>query len=207
MKEKDLEDFLFDNPSAVSFFSIAPWGFQNTLKVNFWIGRQVNVASGIIDLLGVTAQNDFVVVEVKLGCVKPEALSQVLRYAADIDDCLNGIVYATPKPNQYHQSLQDNATYEIRVHKLIIGESFKQKTLLEANSLGVACVEIDSSHWTLTSCLLPLDAYNAGLEINHQASKLIEPYLEKMFEGKDRFRAECSNMEAEVSDILDYMEF
>ena len=48
------------------------------------IGRQVQTASGPLDLLGVDAQGDFVVFELKRGTLGREAVSQLLDYASDL---------------------------------------------------------------------------------------------------------------------------
>lgn len=73
LAEKDIEDWLWENPKS--------------LRVDKWVGRQVRVPSGIIDLLGVRLGKIPlpVVVEVKNVEITPQAILQVCRYAYDID--------------------------------------------------------------------------------------------------------------------------
>lgn len=79
LSEKDIEDWLFDNPKE--------------LGIEKWIGRQFDVPSGRIDLLGIWETNFVgisipVVVEVKNVTVDSFALTQVCRYAKDIEEIL-----------------------------------------------------------------------------------------------------------------------
>jgi len=82
--EKVLEDWLLGNPDA---YSDCEHEFH-------WIGRQIHVASGIIDLLGVevkpSARDDSYysilhIVELKAEPAKSRHLTQVCRYAQDIE--------------------------------------------------------------------------------------------------------------------------
>ena len=78
LAEIDIEEWLYNNPQAVSTITGPPV---------VWIGRQFSVPSGIIDLLGKVERgrmSHLVVVEVKNVEFSHEALCQVARYAGDI---------------------------------------------------------------------------------------------------------------------------
>ena len=72
LSEKDIEDWLWEHPEAI----------DPDLK---WISRQLEVPSGIIDLLGLLPYNQILVCEVKNVTFDPAALTQVSRYAHDIE--------------------------------------------------------------------------------------------------------------------------
>lgn len=86
MLEKDLENYLIENP---------PQGEYMTIKG--WIGRQVRVPSGIIDLLGY-GDGCVWVIELKLEFCR-EAIPQVCRYAADIERIVKKRYKPIYKPN------------------------------------------------------------------------------------------------------------
>jgi Holliday junction resolvase-like predicted endonuclease len=69
--EEDLEDYLEAHPSLTG---------QNLLI----IGRQVNVAGGIIDLLAIDATGVIFIVELKLGKALPATIAQILGYRRSI---------------------------------------------------------------------------------------------------------------------------
>lgn len=82
--ERKLEDWMIENPKAFSEVG----EFR-------WLGRQVKVASGIIDLLGLSkwdADDGAIVhlhvIELKSCDAKSEHVAQVCRYAADIENTL-----------------------------------------------------------------------------------------------------------------------
>jgi hypothetical protein len=109
LAERDIEDFLWENPSSV-------WNVER------WIARQMDVPSGRIDLLGVNRQMDPVVVEVKNVAVDSACLTQVSRYANDIRKVL-GLL---------------KTTYSPYIHTIAIGKGgVSKQVLFEANALGV----------------------------------------------------------------------
>lgn len=124
IKEKDIEDFLWENPSAASTVRTI---------IDHWIGRQFEVPGGIIDLLGVTDDNRLVVVEVKNVAIDASALTQVSRYAFDILQVANDI---------YCEKDSEMVTPPI-VHKIVIGRGIDNKTMYEAMSLGIQVIEFD----------------------------------------------------------------
>lgn len=77
LSEKDIEDWLWENPQAIESYGRV---------VKEWIGRQVIVPSGRIDLLGINRADGLVVVEVKNVVFESKHLTQVQRYARDLED-------------------------------------------------------------------------------------------------------------------------
>lgn len=112
--EKDIEDWLWDNPSAIRI--------EGT-EISRWIARQFKLPSGIIDLLGVINNEGVqpVVVEVKNTEITSEALTQVMRYANDIDSIL-----VSPEFTLY------------KAEKVIIGKGFVSgETMFAAEAMGI----------------------------------------------------------------------
>lgn len=78
--ERELEDWLYANPEAIG--------------VEEWIGRQLLLPSGILDLVGITdvdCPGYLLLVELKSVPLKSSAITQVCRYAADLEK-LPGVV-------------------------------------------------------------------------------------------------------------------
>lgn len=82
--ESEVEDFIYDNCDDALPFN---YDFQ-------WLGRQVSVASGIIDLLGVEYGHpphapfsfyNFFVIELKAVPLTSKHIAQVCRYGADVE--------------------------------------------------------------------------------------------------------------------------
>lgn len=114
--EKDIEDYLWANPTEVEILA----GGQHYF-VERWLARQLKVPSGIIDLFGILNTGWAVVVEVKNVAIDARALAQVKRYAADID-----ATFAT--------------RYEYEAREAIciaIGESIDAQSMYEAEALNV----------------------------------------------------------------------
>lgn len=124
IKEKDIEDFLWEHPSSVN---------KSNIVVDRWVGRQFDVPGGIIDLLGVTDDNSFVVVEVKNVPIDASALTQVSRYAYDITQIADAI----------YSEKDGEMTAPPRVHKIVVGRSIDSKTMYEAKALGIHVIEFD----------------------------------------------------------------
>lgn len=87
LAEKDIEDWLWENPGAIQF---------EGMKIEGWLGRQVSVPSGVIDLLGYCDAIDYselhpIVVELKNTEFTQAAILQVCRYAADIDEAVRHV--------------------------------------------------------------------------------------------------------------------
>jgi len=123
--ERDLEEVLYSHPRFVSFV--------DGRAVTGWLARQYRVPSGRIDLLGY-ADHDYglslVVVELKKDAIRPDALTQVCRYASDIEHVLAEIT----------GSVGPLTVHDAKVYKVVIGHSIDRSTLLAAQGMDVlAC--------------------------------------------------------------------
>lgn len=123
LAEADIEQWLWENPGAVNV--------RAGLDVVEWTGRQFKVPSGIADLIGLTEDGDIVVVEVKNGPIAPDALTQVTRYAKDIEDICVAAAY---KHKLYDQKFQPI------ISRVVIGKSIDGKTLTEAEAMGIETI-------------------------------------------------------------------
>ncbi len=144
LAEADLEDWLYENPGAIYL-----WDFS----IDRWLARQFSVPSGIIDLLG-TGYNQMgdmclVVIELKKAGINSDALAQVCRYAADIENSLveieglYGPLGITP------------------VRKICIGDSIDSSTMFEANALGVEVIQYSVNYeLNLSNSITWTDEYN-----------------------------------------------
>ena len=98
-----------------------------------WIGRQVRVPSGVLDLLGLslpyriisgsTIFHDIVVAEVKNVPIDASALTQVSRYAYDVREII--------------EPLMVESDHGYRLFRAVIGPSISDTTFREAEALGV----------------------------------------------------------------------
>lgn len=137
LSEKDIEEYLFQNPFAVRVE-------RTEHHVDRWIKRQYQLPSGILDLLGVTAFMDFVLVEVKNVAIDSAAITQVSRYAYDVWNIVIPMIKKQIKDKPYRPVL----------HRIVVGKSIDAKTMREAEASGV---EID-----LFSVKLKLHVNNYG---------------------------------------------
>lgn len=84
--ERELEDYLWENPDE----------YYNGSGEFRWCGRQVQVASGILDLLGLEYTNDgyfsLHLIELKADNLRPSHVAQVCRYAADLEPAMYGSI-------------------------------------------------------------------------------------------------------------------
>lgn len=124
LSEKDIEDWLWENPGAVTVRDYA-----GPVRIFKWIGRQVTVPSGIIDLLGITEHWQIAVVEVKNVELRAEALTQVKRYAFDVEHIIR------------LANLSIESVYETPdVLTAVVGPSFEDKIFREAEALDIVIV-------------------------------------------------------------------
>lgn len=112
LSEKDIENYLWEHPDEIGYNSRSGPGAY----VTHWIGRQIEVPSGIIDLLGVLSTGQPVVVEVKNVPLEGRAVAQVVRYTHDI--------YCTVS-SRYNKCAGDT------VKSILIGTSIDNKTTHE----------------------------------------------------------------------------
>ena len=118
LKERDIEDFLWENPQSVEF------GPYTVCK---WLKRQYTVPSGIIDLLGMTKDGDLVVVEIKNVPIDSAALTQVSRYAYDIR-VISSMIFAQRKNDSFYQP---------SIFKVVVGRSADSQIMYAAESLKI----------------------------------------------------------------------
>ena len=127
MHEKDIEDFICQHPEAL-------FGEDTVL-----IGRQIRLPHGRLDAL-VWHQLPYII-EIKAHKIRPEDVTQVLRYKDDIDVYLS-YAYARAISNFYQQhdtmtlsedAFVDNLVYRSgepmpRVLPMLIGRSIDENT-------------------------------------------------------------------------------
>lgn len=135
--EKEIEDYLFQNPDAITDY-----------PVDFWLARQFKVPSGIIDLLGGNIENysdrlllSIWVVEVKNVPIKKQHLTQVFRYANDIAnifDYFRGDLKNDIRPG---------------IEKIIITpfSTNDRQLLIEAEAMNIRVLQIDLEDETGTN--------------------------------------------------------
>lgn len=126
LSERDIEDYLWNNPNLVSY--IATDGHRMT--VDRWIARQLVVPSGIIDLFGVLNTGWAVVVELKIVPLDGRVFSQVSRYANDINFAM-----------RFRYQL-DSENLPIRI---VIGTSCSQQAVCEAAAEGIIPIVLSLS--------------------------------------------------------------
>ena len=120
--EKDIEDWLYENPGAIP--SGVSW---NQGRIERWIGRQYILPSGIADLVGLRENKRVVVVEVKNVPISKAAVLQVCRYQNDLKHIVgNRMDY--PHKRDYNEPLID---------MILIGASIDSQTLAEAKAVGI----------------------------------------------------------------------
>lgn len=135
LSEKDIEDYLWENPNEVKFNYRG-----DSFHIDHWLARQFRVPSGIIDLFGVLNTGDPAVVEVKNVPIDAKALAQVRRYARDIEFVMS---------ERYHNGFPD-------ITCIVVGESIDNQALHEAQALNVATItfsvnlslELGTVRWT-----------------------------------------------------------
>lgn len=137
LTERDIEDWLYENPNQI----MTTWGV-----IEKWIGRQYQLPSGIADLVGIIEGGIVAVVEVKNVPINKAALTQVCRYAADIQEILN---WKPDYPNEAMRGLN-------HVEKMVVGPSIDDQTFMEAEALDVDIhefaprleIDLDRIAWT-----------------------------------------------------------
>lgn len=121
--EKDIEDWLYENPKALP----ATW---NENYIEQWIGRQYALPSGIADLVGLREDNRVVVVEVKNVPINKAAVLQVCRYQNDLKYILTARM-DYPHIVNYNEPVVD---------MILVGPSIDGQTFGEAQAVGVEVV-------------------------------------------------------------------
>jgi len=80
LTEKELEDFLWLNP--------------NLIDISGWLGRQIIVPMGVIDLLGIDIYGNLTLIELKAVPYKSKHITQLNRYQSCLFSlaAMNGLV-------------------------------------------------------------------------------------------------------------------
>lgn len=125
--EKDIEDWLFENPQEL------PHWDDNLITQ--WIGRQYSLPSGIADLIGLRKDNRVVVVEVKNVPINKAAILQVCRYQNDIKHALSARM-DYPHMRDWNEPVVD---------MVLVGPSIDGQTFSEALAVGVDVITFAAS--------------------------------------------------------------
>lgn len=131
LAERDIEDWLYENPSAITL---------NVGPISQWIARQYSMPSGIADLIGIVEPTGsiipetVVVVEVKNVAINKAAILQVCRYKNDLKHILTRRIDAPA-----YQS------GEPWVSAVVVGPSIDDQTFSEARACGVAVIRFGVS--------------------------------------------------------------
>lgn len=178
LSEKDIEDWLYENPEVIS---------THTFHVHEWIARQYKLPSGIPDLLGVDQHNHLVVVEVKNVEINKAAILQVCRYALDLQEiAANRLEYPA-----YYSSDDGNNGLPPFVRKVVVGPSIDGQTFYEAVACDVSPLTFETS---LQLTVLPMRWTSDYLSNRTQA-------IEELARG-----AEWARYGEHISDHLKRME-
>lgn len=135
--EKEIEDWLWEHPELVPISS-----HSNSLCVDKWLVRQYTVNSGRIDLLGVW-RNFLVVVEIKNKTIDSSALTQVCRYAQDVDSIKYQLEkeYCAAEYGDPYIAREEPSIYNIDVLKVVVGAGdISNQLFYEANALNIRLV-------------------------------------------------------------------
>lgn len=143
--ERELEDWFFENPKQfIAATSCCCGKF-------YWIGRQVQVPSGIIDLLGICGCREWYptlyVVELKADQLRSSAIGQVVRYSKDISQALD--------------EAAEDGVYNITQWCIGVG-SIRDDVQYEADALDVQLLTVEHTYavrgpWTWTEEKLAKD--------------------------------------------------
>jgi RecB family endonuclease NucS len=106
-----IETWLHEIPELIQGENLAP--------VAKWLGRQYKLPSGIADLVGIQANGDISMIEVKLFGITRADIWQTHRYARDIEQILG-------------RKITTN-----KVHRILIGRGIRWDILDDARSLDI----------------------------------------------------------------------
>lgn len=128
LSERDIEDWLWENPEVIGGYS----------PITQWIGRQYKLPSGIADLIGIDSRDVVVVVEVKNVEINKAAILQVCRYAFDIK-------LIAGRRMDYPSRDPGSVLQEPYVRQVIVGPSIDDQTFYEAVACDVQIVTFAAS--------------------------------------------------------------
>jgi hypothetical protein len=162
LAEKDIEDWLYENPDKLRF----GWGISHNVKE--WVGRQVKVPSGIIDLLGIFTSSNrtgFVIVEIKNTEFTQSSILQVCRYASDIQNIA------------LDYSIETNDRFFDDVCKVVVAKGKPSNQLMfEANSVNVQLVNFFVNYEMF---------FDEGYEFTSEFKKENKNIIDNLKESKD----------------------
>lgn len=189
LAEADIEQWLWENPEEVQFLY-----YGTVERVQRWIGRQFDVPSGIIDLMGISTTGFVVVVEVKNTEIQPSALTQVSRYAFDVRNI-------TEWAHHYASCERDCP----QVVSVVIGKSIDDKTFKEAEALQIKIVTFLVKLTLDTKCGLEYSEEYREYRVNRWAEIAKQPAFESAVTYHEqywqaRIRALSESQEATASD-------
>ncbi len=132
--EKDIEYWLWESPEL-----LCPNSHIH------WLARQYIVPSGVIDLLGMDGDNNFVIVEVKNILIDAKALAQVKRYTNDIDTIASYIA------RDYEHTDLDWRTFVHRTWSMVVGTAIKHiRIVYEAEAADISLFTFDELRGEIT---------------------------------------------------------
>lgn len=143
--ERDIEDWIYDNPQALS------------LGIEGWIGRQYNLPSGIADLIGYRNDGLVMVIEVKNVPINKAALAQVSRYAFDVEEIVNDFA-------DYPDFSNGARPY---VQKVAVGPSIDEQTMQEATAMGVDVLLFEAAIRIRFSAMAPTETLKRRASLSH----------------------------------------
>lgn len=196
LAEKDVEQWLWENPQSLVV--------DSAYRVEKWIHRQFAVPSGVIDLIGVTNGKRFIVVEVKNTEIKAEALTQVSRYAFDINNLALWAIEGS--------GVSDGAVATlIDCLKVVVGRDIDNRTYLEAESMDVHIVTFQVNlSLSVTDTLRWPDNYRQEREYSYSnianADEQMRAYVNSIAKQEDPSRGQLSPFVLEDHDIIEHIE-
>jgi hypothetical protein len=134
--EKDIEDWLYENPDALT-------SRYHDHPITKWIGRQYALPSGIADLIGIRDNGMLVVVEVKNVAINKAAVLQVCRYQHDLK-------YIVGQRMDYLHVTDGN---EPIIEMILVGPTIDDQTFTEAQAVNVQVFRFDVSLSLYVGCL------------------------------------------------------
>lgn len=164
LSEKDIEDWLLENPHEIKIC-------YSEYNIEAWIGRQVKVPSGVIDLIGyINGPKNLwpVIVEIKNSEFTQASILQVCRYAADIQSALNNVSY------------EENNEWSDEVIKIVIAKGTPTSQIqFEADAVNVRLMSFYAQY------SLKLEGeWSWNKEFRNQRSIEIDELAQKYFRPK-----------------------
>lgn len=191
--EKELEDWLIDDPGA---FAKA---VGLSVELFFWIGQQVRVPSGVIDLLGCNVVSCdrmmYVVVELKVEPIRSGAIGQVVRYASDVDKIARIVKDGN---NQFRN-------VEYKVLKYCVGTGLVADGVqYESDACGVSILTVQPSFQLAGPWRWNENRRNIDASCRAASAKSIEEVLElealPIFKEMQEMAEACKEVDGEILD-------